>query len=204
MKTYTILPLVLLTSLVIQCATNSNAHKNQKPVVDKAKIVENPAGKNKKVMDEHGKFVDLTTDDPEFFRAKSKDRLEAFRVIISSDSYKLRQIRFTDHFKRTPDKGGDDLMKEEIKQYDLTNYKDDGTVDIKLSPYTGKLENVKFYTRVPRINQIANIIQNDATRWILEHARKDDPSILHYRINYQVILQKKASRKEVIKVIKKR
>lgn len=198
---FTILLGSLIAFILTSCATTEN-----KPVVDPKPDIQpakNPSGKEEKILNEQGKEIQLTTADPEFFRKKSNSYLESFRVIISSDSYRVIQFRNTERMTRKPDLGGDKLIMEEIKPFDAIDYVDDGIVDIKLSPYTGKLENVKFYTRVPRINEIALLIQNDATRWILEHKDKDNPSLLHFRISYQVKLKKRASREEVIEKVRK-
>ena len=82
-------------------------------------ILPNPAGEKESILDEYGEFVENTTKEPPFFSSESKDSNEYFRVIISSDSYKVRQIRATNLFLRKPDPGGDSLMTEELNKYDL-------------------------------------------------------------------------------------
>ncbi|MCE9501386.1 MAG: hypothetical protein K8R21_12945 [Leptospira sp.] len=163
----------------------------------------NPGGEKEKILNEKGDFIENNTAEPAFFSAESADPNEFFRVIISSDSYQMRQIRGTDLIARKPDPGGDLLITDELKKYDLINFKDDGIMIIKLNPDTGKLENINFHTRVPRINDIAKIIQNDATRWILEHKKGPIPVVTKYLIYYNIILTNKSNREDIKNKLKK-
>lgn len=171
---------------------------------DKDKQYFYPGGKEETILNEKGEVVQISNEDPEFFQKTSKDWRELFRVIISSEGYQVRQIRKSEWIKRAPDEGGDKLTMEELKPYNKVDYVDDGVVAIELSPYTGKIQNLNFDTRVPRINELAKIVQNDATRWKLIHKNEDEPSILEYKIFYQIKLQKNASREEVIDLLKKK
>jgi len=162
-----------------------------------------PAGENEKILNEKGEEVDITDSDLEPFRLPSNDPLEMFRVIITGDSYQLRQIRGANLMRRKPDLGGDKLIVEEIAKYDLVDKIDDGIMLIKLNSKTGKLENVNFYKRMPRIYDLAKIIQNDATRWTLEHKSEQEPAITKFHVTYYIILKNKASRDEIKNVLKK-
>lgn len=188
------------------CSSASTTVKSspKKEEVAGAKIY-SPGGESEKVFNEKGEEVTIVDSDPEFFKAPSKDSQEFFRVIVSSDSYQLRQIRGSDQIKRAVDLGGDSLIMEEIQKFDLINYMDDGIIAVKLSAYTGKLENVNFYTRPMRINDLAKITQNDATRWNFIHANPAEPAIQQFRIYYQVVLKNKnkTTKEEIINKIKK-
>ena len=125
-----------------------------------------------------------------------------FRVVISSDSYKLRQIRGLEHFKRKPDPGGDALIMEELLKYNKRDFVDDGIIEVKLNSKTGKLETINTY-RSTRIMQLLKIIQNDATRWSLEHKNDETPAILRYLISYNVVITNKSSREQIKEELKK-
>jgi hypothetical protein len=162
-----------------------------------------PAGEKEKILNEKGEEVQITDLDPEPFRLPSKDPGEMFRVIISGDGYQLRQIRGASLMRRKPDPGGDQLMIEDVSKYDLIDKVDDGLMVTKLNSKTGKLENVNFYKRMPRIHDLAKIMQNDSTRWVLEHKPDQDPAITKFYTTYYIVLQNKKSRDEVKGILKK-
>ena len=73
---------------------------------------------------------------------------------------------------------------------------------VKLNGETGKVENVNFYHRVPRISELATIMRNDATRWVLEHKQKGVPKVRDFIISYKVILKNRASRSDIQNIIR--
>lgn len=150
------------------------------------------------ILNEAGEVVLNNIYEPEFFQASSRDPLEYFRVIIASDKYLVRQIRGSSLIQRKPDIGGDDLVREEIRGFDLVNLVDDGILFISLNSNTGNLEVINFDRRVPRINNIAKIIQNDATRWQFLHELKDEkPQITKFRIYYRIELKQTLTKEEI-------
>jgi hypothetical protein len=154
-----------------------------------------PAGEKEIYIDENGKEVKISDIDPEPFRAISTNPMEAFRVIMSSDGYSVRQIRGGSHMRRKPDLEGDKVIIEDINQFNKVNMVDDGLMIVKLNSKTGKLENVNFYKRIPRIHDLAKIMQNDVTRWVLEH-KSEEPVMTKFLVTYYIVLQKKQSKEE--------
>lgn len=164
-----------------------------------------PGGDGELMLNEKGEEVVNHTGDLPFFQKKSELPTEFFRVYIASDEYRVRQIRGTDKLIRKVDPGGDELSKEELKKYDLLSFVDDGIVSIGLNSVTGKLESIGFDRRVPRINDIAKIVQNDASRWNYEHRSKDGtPIITKFVISYQVRLYPNKTRDEVKQMLQKK
>jgi hypothetical protein len=164
-----------------------------------------PGGDGELMLNEKGEEVVNHTGDLPFFQKKSELPTEFFRVYIASDEYRVRQIRGTDKLIRKVDPGGDELSKEELKKYDLLSFVDDGIVSIGLNSVTGKLESIGFDRRVPRINDIAKIVQNDASRWNYEHRSKDGtPLITKFVISYQVRLYPNKTRDEVKQMLQKK
>jgi hypothetical protein len=164
-----------------------------------------PGGEGEIILDEKGMAVQNNTNEIPFFQKKSDLPSELFRVYMSSDSYMVRQIRNSDKIIRKADPGGDELAREEVKKFDLINFIDDGYVIIGLNSNTGKLETIAFDRRVPRINDIAKVIQNDASRWNYEHLSKDGlPVVLKFMINYQIRLYPVKSRDEVKQMLQKK
>jgi len=194
-------PVFLFTIIIVLFQTCASDNRNAN-VVKRIKL-KNPAGDSEKILNEKGEFVENHSEEPPFFSKESSEPQEYFRVIITSESYQLRQIRGTEYIVRKPDPGGDQLISDELKRFDMIDFSDDGVVQVKLNAETGKLENFNFHTRVPRINDIAKIIQNDATRWNLEHKKGTIPVVTKYLIYYNVHLKNRSSRDEVKNKLKK-
>ncbi|TGN18687.1 LA_2219 family laminin/E-cadherin/plasminogen-binding protein [Leptospira idonii] len=164
-----------------------------------------PGGEGEIIFNEKGEEVQNSTGEVPFFQKKSDMPNELYRVFMGSDTYQVRQIRSSDKIKRKPDPGGDELTKEEMKRFDLLNFVDDGYVTVGLNSNTGKLETISFDRRVPRINDIAKLIQNDASRWNYEHLSKDGlPLVTKFLINYQIRLYAGKSRDEIKQMLQKK
>ncbi|MCB1141049.1 MAG: hypothetical protein H7A24_02370 [Leptospiraceae bacterium] len=161
-----------------------------------------PAGESEKVIDEKGKEVKISDLDPPEFQRESTDPSEIFRVYLTGDGYSVRQIRNSDVMRRKPDPGGDALIIDEIKKFDgRVDFRDDGMVLAKMNARTGKLENVNFHTRVPKINDLAKIIQNDSTRWVMVH-KNEEPVLTKYLVMYYIHLRGNASKDQVKEELK--
>lgn len=173
---------------------------------DPQNLVKNfyPAGEKEKIFDESKKIVSITSNDPEMFRKPSTNSLELYRVILSSDFYKLRQIRQTENITRKPDPEGDALIMEDLQRFNKVpkDIVDDGVVKVHLNPKTGRLEKVEF-DLVPRIGDFAKIIQNDATRWVLEHKVDENFPVTKFTIAYNIYIFSKASREDIKEQLKK-
>jgi hypothetical protein len=162
-----------------------------------------PAGESETILDENGKEVSITEEDFEAFQKPSKDPSEMFRVWITGKKYMLRQIRSSSLFQRKSDPGGDALIIEDVAKYDgQINFLDDGMVVVNLNAKTGKIEKVNFGTRTTRIGNLSKIIQNDSTRWQLEH-KTPEPTVTKYTVIYYIQLQGNASKDEIKEQLKK-
>ncbi|EMJ87153.1 hypothetical protein [Leptospira meyeri] len=203
------LPVVSL-SLILGCQssppTNTNANSETNQEVHQTKdVLPPPGGEGEIILNEKGEEVQNHSGEIPFFQKKSDLPTEIFRVYIASDSYMVRQIRHTDKIRRKPDAGGDELSKEEMKKFDLLSFVDDGMIVIGLNTVTGKLESIAFDRRVPRINDVAKIIQNDASRFNYEHASKDGtPIITKFLISYQIRLYPGKTRDEIKQMLQKK
>ncbi len=162
-----------------------------------------PAGESESILDENGREVSITEEDFEAFQKPSKDSTEMFRVLITGKKYLLRQIRSSSLFQRKSDPGGDALIVEDVAKYDgQINFLDDGMVVVNLNAKTGKIEKVNFGTRTTRIGNLSKIIQNDSTRWQLEH-KTPEPTVTKYTVIYYIQLQGNASKDEIKEQLKK-
>ncbi len=157
-----------------------------------------PPVEGEEILDENGEIVQNHTGEKEFFQKPSTDPKEFFRVYVSGEEYQLRQIRGTSMIRRKADRGGDALICEDMGNYNIINLKDEGIISVMLNSSTGGFELINFDGRVPRINEIAKIIQNDIMRWQIEHEFIDDkPQVTFFRVYYLVELKQILSREEV-------
>ncbi len=164
-----------------------------------------PGGEGEIVLNEKREEIQNSKRELAFFQKMSDIPMELFRVYVASDTYKVRQIRGADRIQRKVDDGGDELTKDELKKMDLLNFIDDGYVLIGLNPNSGKLETISFDRRVPRINDVAKIIQNDASRWSYDHITKDGKlQITKFMINYQIRLYPNKTPEEIKQMLKKK
>lgn len=189
--------LIMLNFILISCGSAKAEVKEELQ-----EVVFYPAGPKEKILDENGMEVQITNRDPELFQRESKNSEELFRVIISSESYKVRQIRKSEFIKRKPDPGGDTIIMEELLKYNKKDFVDDGIISVKLNPKTGKMETINT-DRSTRIQQLLKIISNDATRWTLEHKSTEEPTVTKYLITYNVVLLNKATREQIKEELKK-
>jgi hypothetical protein len=201
---------LLLFIFLINCSGSQKSDTNSKQNIqaDKSQKSGNlkryyPAGETEEILDENGNIVSITDDDFEYFKNPSKDPLETFRVLITGTKYIVRQIRYSKYLKRKPDSGGDALIIEDISKYDgKINFLDDGVIVAKLHPKSGKLENVNNGNRLPRISDLSKVIQNDSTRWQIEHL-SPEPTIIKYMVTYYMKLEGTASKDEIKEQLKK-
>ncbi|MDZ4727191.1 MAG: hypothetical protein SH817_13630 [Leptospira sp.] len=202
----TFLYILIFFTFLFGCRTSQGTTSNtDTKAIAIGELLPPPGGEGEVILNENGNIVENHSNELPFFQKKSEIPNEFFRVYMSSDSYFVRQIRGTDKIKRKPDAGGDDLAKEEIKRFDLLNFIDDGYVMVGLNSTTGKLETIAFDRRVPRLNDIAKVIQNDASRWNYEHPTKDGlPVVTRFIVNYQIRLYPNKSRDEVKQMLQKK
>jgi hypothetical protein len=190
--------LIKLTILfLVSCSSTSNI---EKPKSSDGKIYY-PAGQKEIILDENGKEVTITSDDHPLFQKDSKNGDELFRVVLSSESYQVRQIRQTENIKRKPDIQGDKVIMEELLKYNKKDFTDDGIISVKLNSKTGKIETLNT-DRSTRIQQLLKIIQGDASRWFLEH-KTEEPIITKFNIVYNIVLLNKATRDQIKEELRK-
>jgi hypothetical protein len=185
---------------------NTNAsNSNEKPGVPFFQESPIPGPTSDIMLNEKNEPVSCYPSSPKYFCKPSVDGLEFFRVYITSESYEVRQIRGSELIKRRPDPQADQLFMEEILKLDYINFQDDGIIMITFSPTTKKVDSIKFHSTVPRINEVAKILQNDASRWKWDwenNTFSHDAS--KFLIHYTVRLKNNLSREEVKELLKKK
>lgn len=191
----------LLLAGSVSCASVDKSQEDSSSI-EQSRITEQdhlPAPvPGEEILDEKGNPVTNHKGEHPYFQEPSTDALEYFRVVVSSDRYSVRQIRGSRYIQRKPDPGGDELIQEEISNYNITNLADEGILYLGLNGNTGGIEVVNFDRRVPRINDIAKIIQNDVMRWNFLHELRDDkPQITRLKVFYRIELKKTMTREQI-------
>ncbi|WCL48120.1 hypothetical protein [Leptospira sp. GIMC2001] len=198
------LKILILAFILIQFHANCKSVDESKDSAEiQASIPETdilpPPVSGEEIIDEHGNVVVNHKKEHTYFQNPSTDSLEYFRVILTSDMYEVRQIRGSKFIRRKPDLGGDSLAKEEVHNFNTVNLTDEGILLVTLNGFTGGIEVINFDRRVPRINEIAKLIQSDVTRWNFLHEYKDDkPQITRMKIFYMIQLKKTLTREEIL------
>ena len=206
MKIYNLVLSVSLAIMLVNCATSSNSNKSENKKDDSSGFFEkelpNPSGTDEAVYDEKGRKISITEQDPDFFKKPSTNPEEYFRVIISSDSYELSQIRGSEEIMRKKDSGGDNNISGHISKFDKIDFKDEGTIEVIVNPAKKHIMGINFRHRAPRINDLAEIMRDDASRWEFDYKNDENPKKI-FEISYQIRLNKKSDRETVKEELKK-
>lgn len=140
----------------------------------------------------------IRQDNSDFFNEEPGEN-EAFKVLITSDTYIIEQNNFQDKLIREDDPEGDKYICEQLKIFDKVDIKRDAVISINLYPDTGKLMKIRPKS-LTYIMEIDNLIVEDLKRWNLEYAEeRTGPGVVD--VKYRVILRKKQSDEEIMKEV---
>jgi hypothetical protein len=67
-----------------------------------------------------------------FLKSSDKDSPEAFRVLLTSDEYKVVQVRHHDNIERVSDESGDKYISNELQKLDIIDEARVGVVSVWL------------------------------------------------------------------------
>lgn len=135
----------------------------------------------------------------EAFFARKPEAEEVFRVFITSDGYKRQQVAFPENVSIKEDATGDQAIAEEFKKFDMVNSLQEGQIRVELYPTTGKFYRVR-QTKPSVMKETDKIMSDDLTRWQFVFV-KDDIQPRDFRISYQVLLRKKITREQALKIL---
>jgi hypothetical protein len=133
-----------------------------------------------------------------FFSRKPEDE-EVFRVFITSDGYERKQIAFPENIKVKEDKSGDQAIANEFKKFDMVNSLQEGQVRLELYPTTGKFYRLR-QSKPSIMKETDKIMSDDMTRWVFEFL-KPEIQPKDFRVSYQVVLRKKITREQALKIL---
>ena len=141
------------------------------------------------VAEESAKFI---SSDP-----SSKD--EVFRVLLSSEGYKVAQVNAKETIMRPEDPSGDQFMCEDLAKYDKINETRLAIYTIELYPDTGRVYKIRP-KRLANLTEIDTLIVQDLQRWTVANPdkKKKEVSPLKFEVTYRIVLKKKMSDEAIL------
>lgn len=127
---------------------------------------------------------------------------EAFRVLLTSDEYRVVQMNYANTIGRNPDPGGDRYISSEMGRYDMLDEARIGIVSVWLYPDSGRIMRIRSQ-RPTYFKEIDSLINDDIMRWSFNFPKKVIEPV-KFDIVYRVVLRKKKSDEEIIQEVQKR
>lgn len=141
-------------------------------------------------------------EDNEKFLKPDKKATEVFRVLLTSDEYKVIQLKNETTMERVPDEGGDKYISSEIQKLDMIDEARLGVISVWLYPDSGSIMKIRSQ-RPTYFKEIDALLNDDIMRWGFKFPKKVvEPT--RFDIVYRVVLSKKQSDEEIIKAVQDR
>ncbi len=121
---------------------------------------------------------------------------EVFRVLVTSDEYRVTQLRYLNTIKRVNDPGGDKYICEELRQYDKIDEVREGRVAVWLFPDSGSIMKIRP-VELTYLVELDNIIVQDLQRWSFTFPKKV-VAPTKFEVVYRFVLRKKLSDDEIM------
>jgi hypothetical protein len=126
-------------------------------------------------------------DDPFFFEPSFPGA--AFKILITRDTYQIRQIAHDRLFKRKRDVEGDrgqvEFFQEEHDRVDFMTMNLEGVIQIRLNPLSGSIEHISYIPgRTPRTWQASKYFQDDVSRFRFDFLQ-NAISPREFKVQYQ-------------------
>lgn len=133
-------------------------------------------------------------DDDAFF-LKPPQSGEVFRVLITRNNYSVRQLASKDAIQRPADSRGDreqlNAYREIHEQIDFKDWEIEGTLDVRLNPHTGQIEQLQYAAgRNPRTWQAAKLFQEDLTRFRFKYPT-GVVSPTRFQVNFRWVIKRR-------------
>jgi len=141
-------------------------------------------------------------DDNEAFLKGEKKGSETFRVLLTSDEYKIIQLKNEKTIERTKDEGGDKYISSEIQKLDMIDEARVGLISVWLYPDSGKILKIRSQRPI-YFKEIDGLLNDDIMRWNFVFPKKIvEPT--KFDVMYRVVLSKRQSDEEIIKAVQER
>jgi len=141
-------------------------------------------------------------DENEAFLKPDKKATEVFRVLLTSDEYKVIQLKNDKTIERAKDEGGDKYISSEIQKLDMIDEARISLISVWLYPDSGKIMKIRPQ-RPTYFTEVDGLLNDDIMRWNFVFPKKViEPT--RFDIVYRVVLSKKQSDEEIIKAVQER
>lgn len=141
-------------------------------------------------------------DENDDFLKPDKKAAEVFRVLLTSDQYRVLQMKNETTIERSKDDGGDKYISGEIKKLDMIDEARIGVISVWLYPDSGKIMKIRSQ-RPTYFKEIDALLNDDIMRWNFNFPKKVvEPT--RFDIVYRVVLSKKQSDDEIIKAVQQK
>ncbi len=143
----------------------------------------------------------ISGDSEDFINGKGKST-ETFRVLMSSETYQVKQMKYDKSIERVSDAGGDKYISQELKKFNMIDEARTAIITVWLYPDSGRI--MKIRPQKPTyFTEIDSLINDDIMRWNFKFPKKYiEPT--RFDIVYRVVLRKKQSDDEIIKQVQNR
>ncbi|MCL2154554.1 MAG: hypothetical protein FWH53_02695 [Leptospirales bacterium] len=140
-----------------------------------------------------------TQKENEDFLKSDKDSSEVFRVLLTSDEYKVVQVKHNNSIERVSDESGDKYISNELQKLDIIDEARIGVVSVWLYPDSGRIMKIRSQRPI-YFKEIDALLNDDIMRWNFKFPKKVvEPT--RFDIMYRVVLSKKRSDEEIIKEV---
>jgi len=140
--------------------------------------------------------------DNEKFLNPDKNVPETFRVLLTSDEYRVVQLNYDKSIERVKDAGGDKYISSEIQKLDMIDEVRTGLISVWLYPDSGSIMKIRSM-RPTYFKEVDSLINDDIMRWNFIFPKKViEPT--RFDIIYRVVLRKKKSDEEIIKAVQEK
>lgn len=143
-------------------------------------------------------YSKIRAENEEFLDCDSKGG-EVFKVLLTSDEYKVLQCRNDKTIIRTADDGGDKYISNEIDKLNIIDEARTGLITVWLYPDSGKIMKIRSQ-RPTYFKEVDSLLNDDIMRWNFSFPKKVvEPT--KFDIIYRVVLAKKKGDEEIIKAV---
>ncbi len=141
-------------------------------------------------------------DENQEFLKPDKNATEVFRVLLTSEEYRVVQLKNEGTIERVRDEGGDKYISSEIQKLNMIDEARTGVISVWLFPDSGKVMKIRSM-RPTYFTEVDALINDDIMRWNFQFPKKViEPT--KFDIVYRVVLTKKQSDEEIIKAVQDR
>jgi len=133
------------------------------------------------------------------FFSRPAENEEVFRLFITSEGYTRKQMAFPDNISVKEDPTGDQGIADEFRKFDMVNSLQEGQIRVELYPTTGKFYRVR-QSKPSIMKETDKMMSDDITRWQFQFA-KNEIIPKDFRVSYQVLLRKKITREQALKIL---